>query len=147
MPRKRSLFPGEVISKQDRQMRLPWWGVVCVIVGGILLCRLFDHFGRFDLARPSLLSAAMIAIVIALRWKLKRHIWFWITMSILAALHLSLILSFHWTAKWIPAAVIVPFGIADCFVMLWILAAVGNLLRQARGEHPRIESWLHTEEA
>ncbi|MGA8273433.1 MAG: hypothetical protein WB919_17855 [Candidatus Sulfotelmatobacter sp.] len=109
-------------------MRLPWWGVLCVIFGTIPLALLFVYFGRYDLARPSLISAAMVAIAIALRWKLRRHVWFWITMGFLAALHLPLILFVPWTTRWIPAVVIVPFGIADLYAMLWILSFVGKFM-------------------
>jgi len=103
--------------------------VLCVIFGTVLLGLLSIHFGRFDLARPSLISAGMIAIAIALRWKLRRHVWFWITMVILAALDLPLILFIPWTTKWIPAIVIVPFGIADLYVIVWVLSAVGRFVQ------------------
>ncbi len=119
----------KVITAEDRQIRLPWWGVLCVIFGTVLLGFLFIHFGRFDLARPSLISAGMVAIAIALRWKLRRHVWFWITMAILAALHLPLILFIPWTTRWIPAIVIAPFGIADLYVMLWVLSVIGRFVQ------------------
>ncbi len=70
----------------------------------------------------------MVAVAITLRWKLRRHLWFWITVTILAALHLPLILFIPWTTKWIPAVVIAPFGIADLYVMLWVLSAVGKFV-------------------
>lgn len=70
----------------------------------------------------------MVAIVIALRWKLRRHGWFWITMTFLAALHLPLILFVSWTTRWVPAAVIIPIGMADLYVMLWILSVVGKIM-------------------
>ncbi len=117
-----------VIAAEDKQMRLPWWGVLCVIFGTILLAGLFDYFGRFDLALPSIISAGMVAIAIALRWKLRRHVWFWVTMTFLAVLHLPLILFLPWTTEWIPAVVIAPFGIADLFAMLWILSVVGKFM-------------------
>ena len=117
-----------VITAEDRQIRLPWWGVLCVIIGTVLLGLLFVYFGRFDLARPSLISAAMVATAIALRWKLRRHVWFWITMTFLAALHVPLILFVPWTTKWVPAVLIAPFGIADLYAMFWILSVVGKVM-------------------
>jgi hypothetical protein len=66
----------------------------------------------------------MAALAIAMRWELKRYGWFWITMTFLASLHLPLILFVPWTTKWIPAVVIAPFGIADLYAMLWVLAVV-----------------------
>ena len=109
-------------------MRLPWWGVLCVIFGTILLALLFDHFGKLALARPSFISVAMVALAIVMRWKLRRHVWFWITITILAALHLPLILFIPWTTKWIPAIVIAPIGIADLYAMLWVLSVVGKFV-------------------
>jgi hypothetical protein len=109
-------------------MRLPWWGVLCVIAGTILLGLFFIEFGRFDLARPSLLTAAVVVLTIIMRWKLKRHVWFWLTMIILAALHVPLILFVPWKTKWIPAFVIIPIGIADLYLMLWVLSVVGKFM-------------------
>lgn len=116
-------------------MRLPWWGVLCVIAGTILLGLLFIEFGRFDLARPSLLTAAIIVLTIIMRWKLKRHVWFWLTTIIFAVLHVPLILFVPWTTKWIPAFVIIPIGIADLYVLLWVLSVVGKFM----GEQKPIE--------
>lgn len=118
----------KVITKEDKQLRLPWWGVLCVIAGTILLGLLFLEFGRLDLARPSLITAAIMVLAIIMRWKLKRHVWFWITMVILAGLHIPLILFVPWTTKWIPAFVTIPIGIADLYLVLWILSAVGRFM-------------------
>ena len=109
-------------------MRLPWWGVLCVILGALPVLYLFDHFGELALARPTLASAAMVAIAIAMRWKLRRHAWFWGTMICLAALHVPLILFVPWTTKWVPAIAIAAIDSADLIVMLTILSVVGKLL-------------------
>ena len=116
----------EVITAEDRQMRLPWWGVLCVIVGAFPLFFLFDHFGKLALARPILYSAAIIAITVAMRWKLRGHLWFWATMAVLAALHVPLILFIPWTTTWIPVLVVIPIGIADSYVMLWVVAVIAK---------------------
>jgi hypothetical protein len=102
------------------------------MLGALLLSLLFIYFGRFDPARPSLISAGMVAIAIALRRKLRRHVWLWITMIFLATLHLPLILFIPWTTKWIPAVVITPFGIADWYVMLWVLSVVGKFMERPK---------------
>ena len=125
--RRRSLW-SQVITKEDRQMRLRWRGVLCVMFDTVLLGIPFVYWGRFDLALPSFVSAAMIALAIAMRWKLRRHAWFWITMALLTALHLPLILFVPWTTKWIPAVVIAPFGMLDIHAMLWTLAVVGKYM-------------------
>jgi hypothetical protein len=113
-------------------MRLPWWGVLCGIIGSALLAWLFDHLGRFDLARPALFSIGMLGIAIAIKWKLRRNLWFWITMTILVALHVLLILFVPWTPKWVPAIVVIPIGIVDLFAMLAILSAVENFVERPK---------------
>ena len=118
----------KLVTAEDRKMRLPWWGVLGVILGALALLILFDHFGKLTLARPTMTSAAMVIIAIAMRWKLKRHMWFWITMTCLAALHVPLILFVPWTTRWIPAFVIIPIGMADLYLMLWVLSVVGKFM-------------------
>jgi hypothetical protein len=74
----------------------------------------------------------MVAIAIAMRWQLRRHAWFWGIMAILAALHVLLVLFVPWTAKWVPAIVIIPIGIADLYAMLAILSLVGKLVERPK---------------
>src|SRR5579863_2936910 len=102
-------------------MRMPWWGVLCWMTSCAFIFWLFDHFGKFELARPALYCIGMLGIVFALKWNLRRHVWFWITMIVIILIHILLILSVPWTTKWVPAIVIVPFGIADVYAMIWIL--------------------------
>ena len=123
--RRRTLW-SQAITKEDLQMRLGWRGVLGVMVGTALLAIPFVYWGRFDLALPTFVSAAMIALAIAMRWKLRHNAWFWITMCVLSALHLPLVLLIPWTGKWIPAVVIAPFGVLDLHVMMWSVAVVGK---------------------
>lgn len=109
-------------------MRLPWWGVLCVMFAALPLVLLFVYFRKFALALPTLDSVAIVIIAVAMRWQLRRHAWFWITMTLIAALHVLLILFVPWTTKWVPAIVIIPIGIADLYVMLAILSVVGKLV-------------------
>lgn len=127
--------------KALQQMRLPWWGVLCWMAGCALIAWPFYHAGRLDLARPVLYSIGMLSVAIAIKWKLRGHVWFWGTMTVLAALHVLLILFVPWTAKWIPALVVIPIAIADVYVMLWIVSVVSNFMGEPKasssGKHPR----------
>ncbi len=118
----------KVFTEEDRKMRLPWWGMVGIILGGLPVLILFDHFGKYNLARPTLTSIIMVTIAVAMRWKLKRHMWFWITMIVFAALHVPLILFVPWTTRWVPAFAIIPIGMADLYIMLLVLSVVGKFM-------------------
>jgi hypothetical protein len=120
------------ITPRDRQMRLPWWGVLCLIAGAVPVVFLFDHFGKQPLALPAMDSAGMIAIVIALRWQLRRQMWFWITMAVFALVHAALIVLVPWPTGWVPAPVIIPIGTADASAMLALLAIVRNFIETER---------------
>src|SRR5579862_7256575 len=99
--------------KAARGFRLPWWGGLCVAVGAFLASALSDHFGRLDLAVPTVASIVTLAYAIMVKWRLRRHMWFWVTMVIVLALHFLVLFSVSWSAKWVPAVVVLPIAIAD----------------------------------
>jgi len=112
--------------QKKKAMTLPWWGVLCVIIGSMALSLVFYRFGRFDLVRPTEICAIVLGFAIVMRWKLRRHLWFWITMTVIAALHVPLILLVPWTTRWVPAFVITPIAIGDLFAILVILKLIGK---------------------
>ena len=129
-----------VITAEDRQMRLPLWAYPLVLGGFILLASMLHHFGKFALARPIMFSVSIIGVTIAMRWKLKGRVWFWITMTFLTAFHVPLILFIPWTTKWIPALVLIPIGIADLYAMLWVVSVVGKLAGEKKATERRRHS-------
>jgi hypothetical protein len=114
--------------KAAKKIWLPWWAVVCLIVGGMPIPWLFDHYGRFNLALPTMNCVGMLVFAVAVKWKLRRHAWFWDTMALLAALHVPLILFVPWTTKWVPALAIAAIDSADFCVILAILSVVGKFM-------------------
>jgi hypothetical protein len=123
-----------------KKIRIPWWGVLLWMAG----CGLFDwlliSLGRFDLALPALNSVAVVGFTIALKRELGRYLWFWVTMAILAALHVPLVLFLPWTSKWVPAIAIAAIDSGDLIVMLAILAVVGKFM----GEQKTTEGRTHS---
>jgi len=103
---------------------------LCVFIGSIPIILLFDHFGRFDLARPAVVSMAVLCFAIAVKWKLRGRVWFWITMAVFVVLHILLILSVTWTTGWVPAAVSTGIGTVDLYVMLAIVCVVEKFVER-----------------
>ena len=114
--------------KDAKKIRLPWWVLLCLAIGSLPIYWFFYHFGRFDLALPMLNCILVLGFLIALKRKLWPHAWFWITMAVLAALHVPLILFVHWTTMWVPALAIAVIDSGDLILMLAILAVVGKLV-------------------
>jgi hypothetical protein len=111
-----------------KKIRLPWWAQLCVLVGSAVSAALFDNFGRFELVLPVVNSIGMLGFLVALKWKLRRFVWFWITMCIFAALLVPVILFIPWTTKWVPAAAIAGIDTLGFCVLLAILEVVGKLV-------------------
>jgi len=63
--------------KAAKKIRLPWWGVSSLILCSLPLYWVFDQFGRFDIALPTLVSIGMLCFVIVVKRNLTRHGWFW----------------------------------------------------------------------
>jgi len=97
------------------------WGVLCVMICCAPIVFLFYSIGKPNLALPALLSGAVVVIAAVAKWNLRRAAWFWITMGVFAALHALLVMWVHWGSQWVPVAFIVPIGIVDLFVMVWIV--------------------------
>jgi hypothetical protein len=116
--------------KAAEKMRLPWWAVLCLIIGALPIYWLFDHFGRLNIALPTLNCVAMLGFAVAVKWKLRRHVWFWITMTIFVALHVPLILFVPWTTMWVPAIAIAAIDSADLIAMLAILSVVEKFIQR-----------------
>lgn len=114
--------------KVDTKMRLHWRGILCVMAASLLICWLFDHFGRFDLARPVMALFAVIGFVIAMRRDLVRYAWFWITMILLVALHIPMLLFIPWTTNWVPAVTTAGICTIDLYVMLTVVYFVEKFM-------------------
>jgi len=111
-----------------KKMHLPRWSILPGIIIAFLCSWLFDHFGKLSMTLPTLNCIAVFGFLIALKWKLRRRIWFWCVMIFLAALHVPLILLIPWTTSWVPALAIGVIDSADFCVVVWILAAIGRLM-------------------
>jgi hypothetical protein len=131
----RDIFGGERVqldreTKNDiraaKKLRLPWRGVLLVILISFLCSWLFNHFGRLDLTLPTLNTIAVFGFLLVVKRKLWRQAWFWIVMTFIAAAHVELILLIPWTTKWVPAAVIAGTDSLDVIVVLTILNYSGK---------------------
>jgi hypothetical protein len=78
------------------------------------------HFLGLASGLPTTLAVMMIVYAVLWRWDLSDRSWFWMVIGVIAALHIVLITSVHWTTQWIPAAVSTPFCYLDFVLILRI---------------------------
>jgi hypothetical protein len=114
--------------KAAQKLRLRWWGVLMWMAFCLPVIVLSDHFGRLDMSRPILNCIAVFGFMFVFKWRLRRHAWFWITMTVIVALHVPLILFVPWGTRWVPALAIAAIDSVDFCLILWILSVVGKFM-------------------
>jgi len=60
-------------------------------------------------------------------------------MAVVLALHVPLIVFWRWPDRWIPAVAIVPFGVADCAIILGLVRVAERLAGAKGGEGDTLE--------
>lgn len=128
--------------RSAKKIWLPWWGVLCWMAACALITWSLIELGRFDLALPVLNSIAVVGFTVVVKRRMATRVWFWITMAVMAALHVPLVLFVPWTTKWIPAIVFAVVDSLDFCLMLWVLAVVrlfvdGSAEPTAQSQHGR----------
>jgi hypothetical protein len=65
----------------------------------------------------------MVMVAIKLRWSWRRHIWFWVTIAVILALHIPFLSIVRWPQTNIPTiAFSMPLGIADFWLTIGALS-------------------------
>lgn len=113
------------IQEAKKLRRLSWRTKLLMIVIGIPTFYLYLIYGgRIQLVWPSMLTFIVLGVVIRFKWKLRKQAWFWVTMAVIAVLHILWVLFVPWTTKWIPVFVYTGLATVDLVLILWILLLV-----------------------
>jgi|SRR5579872_6888597 len=79
---------------------------------------LVAFFINADAGLAASIVSCVILFAIKLRWHLRKHIWFWVIIAIILALHVPLLLMVRWPQGNAPTLFYtMPIGIAD-FVII-----------------------------
>ena len=72
----------------------------------------------------------VIVVALAMKWELRGRTWFWVTMIVIAILHVLLIFAIPWTTRWIPAVVATPILAVDLAAILVIIKLLEKLFEK-----------------
>ncbi|MFI5115774.1 MAG: hypothetical protein ACHP8B_03655 [Terriglobales bacterium] len=114
--------------QEAKELHLSWRTRLFIFIVGAPTVFLFGIYGRLELAMPLIIIIGMHGLVILFKWKLRRQTWFWIAMTVSAALHVPLILFVPWHTRWVPALALAVIASADFCLILWILLVVERLM-------------------
>jgi hypothetical protein len=91
------------------------------VIGAMLLPVLFFfiYIGKAEMGFTLVLVLGLAMIAIKLRWKLRKHVWFWATIVLVFALHVPLLFIVRWPQSNVPTiAYSLPLGIADFLLIM-----------------------------
>lgn len=114
--------------QEAKKLRLSWRAKLLIIVIGAPTTFLFALYGKLELALPLMNIIGVLGLMILFKWKLRKRAWFWITMAVIAALHVPLILFVPWGTRWVPALAIAVVDSVDFCLILWALTIVGKFM-------------------
>lgn len=104
--------------------------LLIVIVCSLPIFFLFAFLGDPGRGRAAGISAAVGMTAIRACWNLRRHVWFWIVVAVMAAVHVFLVVSISWTDKSYPGYTLLPFAAADYGVMYGIFKLAEKMLKR-----------------
>ena len=100
-----------------------------VKIGAMLLpvFALFAFLGYADMGLTVFIVLGAIVLAIKIRWKMRKHIWFWAIIIFMLAVHVPVFLIVRWPQGSTPTLFYaIPFGIADFLI-------ISGALRLAEG--------------
>jgi hypothetical protein len=95
------------------------------LIGALMLPVFFSfvYLGKAEMGFTVALVLGVIMIAIKLRWKLRKHVWFWCAIGLVMLLNVPLIFVARWPQSNVPTiAYSMPFGIID---FLLVSGAIG----------------------
>jgi cell division protein FtsW (lipid II flippase) len=100
------------------------WGLITFAIAAPLLPILF-HYGKDRYCMAAIVSVFAVSLVLQTRWKLHRHIWFWLALLIQAAILLLFVCVVPWPTRWIPGRAYIPVVLAE-FYLGQVLVSAGD---------------------
>jgi hypothetical protein len=112
-------------EKTDRSL------VVVILVALPII--IFPFFtGKTELLIGVSMSTAANILAIAKCWELKRHVWFWVVISLIMALHFCLAFFDHWPRVTMTRLVLLPIGAMYYCVTLGVVRFIEKFFVKAR---------------
>lgn len=103
---------GEGHRKQEIYPITRKWGFLAGICTSPLFI-LFAYLGDPGRGRAAWISGGIIFVVIRAFWGLRKRIWFWLTVAIIAIFHIPLILFILWGNQPLSYVALLPVGLLD----------------------------------
>jgi|ERR1700733_8523994 len=79
---------------------------------------LITFLSNADVGLAACIVLGMVMLAIKIRWRLRKHLWFWAIIGFILALHVPLVLMVRWPQGNVPTLFYtMPLGIADFLII------------------------------
>lgn len=101
-----------------------WWIGAGICLFPVYL--LFSAFGAPGKGTAAICFGGAMIAVVRLRWNLRIRLWFWILVSILALMHIALILFIPWPNRNYTLPIVLPLGVVDALGVSFTIQLVAR---------------------
>jgi hypothetical protein len=126
---------GEELDRKSPFDRLTKKAAFAVTLAAVMLYFAFAFITSPAKARVASIATAMILTAVWMRWDLRKHVWFWVTVGMLALMHIPLVTLFPWTNENYPGAVLLPEALLDLAVIYGSIKLVEKLTCGRHASH------------
>lgn len=84
-----------------------------------------------DAGLAACIVLGMITLAVKIRWRLRKHIWFWAIIAVILALHVPLVFMVQWPQNLPTLFYTMPLGIADFLIISGALRLAEKLFTKS----------------
>ena len=88
-------------------------------------------FGQPELGLSACISIAILLIALRATWKLREHVWYWVTVAVAAALQIPFNFYVPLSSHAYRGVTLVAFGLLDFFVVWGCIKTAEKLMNRA----------------
>ena len=115
-------------EEKQTEEKSPDYSGVIIFLALLPLLLFFDHIGKADVGLNLTVCVGVNLIAIRLRWKLRKHLWFWGAMAMLLAIEVPVVLKIQWPRGWVPGIALVPIGLVGIFIAFGVVGFVERFI-------------------
>ena len=124
----------EQSQEQNKRSVLLW--LLGITVGSASTLLPLWYFGKLQYGRSTLLATATVLIIVKIYPELYGRAWFWLTMTVMAALQIPLVMLLSWPNTYISSRVMMAVVLPDAALMIGVITLVQKIFRGSTMPRP-----------
>lgn len=106
-----------------------WQGVLGAAVA-LTVFLAFSGFGLEGAGRAAAVSVVSVGAAARISWPMRRDVWYWVCISCISLVHVSVIILYPWSNDRYNAIALVPVMFVDIVIILAIVSVAARIFRK-----------------